>query len=285
MKIRDRAVGFPLAALTLAVLACPWAAIADGEPAAGDAGSQPVPEHPALNDRFVFMLGGYSAATSTGARLDANTGVGVVVDFEDALDMADSKLILESEFRWRINERWRLDANYFSLNRTSERVLEEEIEWGDEIFPIGADVDSRFKISDLRAAVGYSFFRRRDKELGIGVGIHATKLQASIESSGGEAEATDVSAPLPVVNFYATMALTDTWAMNTRLDWLSLNYGDYSGDIRFVALDFLYQPFRHVGFGFGYHGLLYDLEMDNTDWRGRVRLQVNGPSAFVTASF
>jgi hypothetical protein len=283
MTIRDRAIGFLLT--VLAALAYPLTASSNEELATGDDGSQPVPAHPALNDRFMFMLGGYYPSTSTAARLDANTGVGVVVDFEDALDLEDSKLVLESEFLWRINERWRLDTNYFSLNRSSSRVLQEEINWGDVTFPIGADVDSQFKISDLRAAVGYSFFRRRDKELGIGIGIHATKFEASIESTSGAAEATDVSAPLPVVNFYATMALTDTWAMNTRLDWLSLSYEDYSGDIRFVALDFLYQPFERVGFGFGYHGLLYDLEMDSTDWRGRVRLQVNGPSAFVTASF
>jgi hypothetical protein len=266
-------------------LATPCVSTAAETPPASDVGVQPVPEHPALTDRFAFTLGGYYPGTSTAARLDPNTGVGVVVDFEDALGIDDKKLVIEGSFRWRINEHWRLDTNYFSLNRTSSRVLEEQIEWGDEVFPIGADVDTRFKISDLRAAVGYSFFSRRDKELGIGLGIHASKFLASLEGSGGLAEATDVTAPLPVVNFYASTALTDTWAMTTRLDWLSLSYGDYSGDIRFVALDFLYQPFQTIGFGFGFHSLLYDLEMDSTDWRGRARLQIQGPSAFMTASF
>jgi hypothetical protein len=178
-----------------------------------------------------------------------------------------------------------MDVDYFRNNRRATRVLEGEIEWGDQTFPVGTEVSSRFQISDVRTSVAYSFFRRPDKELGIGLGLHTTGILASIESSGGVAEVRDVTAPLPVINFFGAFALTDTWAMRVRLDWLSLSYEDYSGDIRFVALDALYQPFEHIGFGFGYHSLLYDLDIESTDWHGKTRLQLQGPSAFMTVSF
>ncbi len=233
----------------------------------------------------MFAFGAYYPTTNTAARLDPNTGIGVVIDFEDALGFEDSEFVFQGAFRWRFAEHWRMEVDYFSLNRTATRVLDHQIEWGDQTFPIGATVDSRFRVSDLRASVGYSFFHRSDKELGVGFGLHTSKFFALLESSGGQAEAADVTAPLPVVNFYGAMALTDTWAMNMRLDWLSLTYGDYSGDIRFTALDFLYQPFRHVGFGFGFHNLLYDVEMDSMDWHGKARVSLQGPSAFVTVSF
>lgn len=277
----------PISFITLFLLYCTplCVAAASDEAPAGEAGGLIIPEHPALSDRFTFMLGGYYPDTVTEARLDPNSGAGAIIDFEEAFGLDSQKLVLEGAFRWRFAERWRLEANYFSLNRTATRVLEREIDWGDETFLIGESVDTRFKISDLRTAVGYSFFRRQDKELGIGLGLHASKFLASLEGSGGAAEATDVTAPLPVINFYATTAFTDAWAMSTRLDWLSMSYEDFSGDVRYVALDFLYQPFESVGFGFGYHGLLYNLEMDSNDWHGSVKQQLHGLAAFMSVSF
>lgn len=289
MQTRNRTIRLALLVSVFLGLSCPLVATAAETPpttgTASAAGDYPVPNNPALRDRFAFDFGGYYATTGTGARLDSNTGIGVVVDFEDALGLDDSKFIFQGAFRWRFAQHWRMDVDYFSLNRRATRVLQGEIDWGDQTYPIGAEVDTRFQVSDLRTSVGYSFFRRRDKELGVGLGLHTTGFLVSLESAGGQAEARDVTAPLPVVNFYGMVALTDRWAMNVKLDWLSLDYGDYSGDLRFVALDVLYQPFRHIGFGFGYHQQLYDLEVDRTDWNGKVRVQFQGPSAFMTVSF
>lgn len=290
MQTRNRTIRLALVVSVFLGLTCPFIATAAETPPAtstpGAAGEDPVPNHPALRDRFAFDFGGYYASTTTGARLDANTGLGVVVDFEDALGLDDSKLIFQGGFRWRFAQHWRMDVDYFSLNRRSTRVLEGQIEWGDQVYPVGAEVDTRFRINDLRTTVGYTFFRRQDKELGVGFGLHTSGFLVSLQQSGGgQAEAGDVTAPLPTANFYALVALTDRWAMSMKLDWLSLDYGDYSGDLRYIALDALYQPFRHIGFGFGFHQLLYDLGMDSTDWSGRVRLQLQGPSAFMTVSF
>jgi hypothetical protein len=260
-------------------------AAAESPPVTSATSDYPVPNHPALRDRFAFDFGGYFARTSTAARLDANTGVGVVVDFEDALGLDDQKFVFQGAFRWRFAKHWRLDVDQFRLNRRGTKVLQDSIDWGDQTFPVGAEVNTHFRISDLRTAVGYSFFRRPDKELGIGLGLHTTAILASLDSSGGQAEAADVTAPLPVINFYSMVALTDRWAMSMKVDWLSLSYGDYSGDVRLIALDVLYQPFRHIGFGFGFHNQLYDLEVESTDWRGTVRMQFQGPSAFMTVSF
>lgn len=260
---------------------CPLAAVAADSPAPTEA----VPQHRLFQDSFRFAVGGYYASTSTMARLDAGGGAGVDVNFEDALGLDDRKLVGEGSMQWRFAQRWRLDVGYFGITRRATRTLSQTIEWGDQTFDIGDEVDSKFRISDLRTSVGYSFFRRSDKELGVGLGLHSTALRASIDSTTGGAEAADVLAPLPVLSLYGNFALTDTWAMTTRLDWLSLTYDDYDGEIRSVALDFLYQPFRHVGFGFGWHSLLINLGVDKTDWRGQMRLAYQGPAAYLSFSF
>jgi hypothetical protein len=137
----------------------------------------------------------------------------------------------------------------------------------------------------IRISTGYSFFKRRDKELGVGIGLHVAGIKTSIQSAGIGAESTDVLAPLPVLNLYGAFALTNEWAVRMRMDWLSLSYDEYSGDIRGTAIDVLYRSFRHVGFGVGLRTLIVDVEIDSSDWRGKARTAFSGPTAFMSVSF
>jgi len=273
--------------LWLWLSACPLAATAADNPPAQPAApaGETIPQNPVLQDDFRFNVGGFYASTNTVARLDAGGGTGVDVNFEDALGMEDRKLVGEAAMYWRFTKHWRLDVNYFAITRRSTRTISQDVQWGDQTFTAGTEVFSSFRLSDMRASVGYSFFRRTDKEVGVGLGLHATGLRAMVDASGIGGSAGDVTAPLPVVSFYANFALTNTWALTTRVDWLSLEYSDYKGQVRSVALDVIYQPFRNVGFGFGYHSLITNLTVDKTDWRGKVALAYQGPAAYVSFSF
>jgi hypothetical protein len=268
--------------LTAVVLAGTVVATAHAQTVSTEA----IPHHPALNDRFSFELGGYFSRASTQASLGPSSGgVGVLVDYENTLGLEDRNVSAIGGFLWRMTDRWRLEVDYFSLNRDATRTLGTQVAWGDQVFPAGATVDTKYNFSDIRAGVGYSFFKRRDKELGVGVGLHVTGIDSSIRSAALGGESRDVLAPLPVFNLYGTFALTNEWAVRMRADWLSLNYGAYSGDLRSTAIDVLYRPFRHVGFGVGLRAFVLDVEIDQADWRGKARTSYTGPTAFVTVSF
>jgi hypothetical protein len=270
------------AALILGMATAFSAAAAPDETAATEA----IPNNPTLNDRFYFELGGYYSRSSTAASLSgAGGGVGVVVDFEDTLGLEERNLTPIAGFLWRMSDRWRLSVDYFRLDREANKTLATEVTWGDTTYPIGTNVNSMYNFYDARVSAGYSFFKRRDKELGVGLGLHITGIKASIQAAGVGNEASDVLAPLPVLNLYGTFALTDEWSIRMRMDWLSLTYGDYSGDIRNTAIDVLYQPFRHVGFGMGMRSLVVDVTIDSPDWMGQARTVYSGPAAFMTVSF
>jgi hypothetical protein len=248
--------------------------------------TEAIPNHPALTDRFSFELGGFYSRSSTQASLGPSTGgVGVVVDFENTLGLEERNLSAIGGFLWRITDRWRLEVDYFSLNRDATRMLATDVTWGNQTFTAGSTVNSKYDFSDIRVSGGYSFFKRRDKELAIGAGLHVAGIKTSLQSSGAGAEARDVTAPLPVLNFYGAFALTNEWAVRMRMDWLSLNYDIYSGDLRSTAIDVLYRPFRSVGFGLGARTFVLDVEIDDPKWRGRARTSYTGPTAFVTVSF
>jgi hypothetical protein len=245
-----------------------------------------VPLHPALQDRWTFGAGLFFPSTATQAQLISNnTGVGTSVDFEDTFDMERSKTVPTFYARWRINQRWRIDADYFQLNRDSERVIDREIRWGDQTFAVNTSVSSKFDFSDLRVSVGYSFFRTPDKELGVGLGLHMAWYDVSLSSPATSGEGQDVLAPLPVLSLYGNFALTDRWAVGTRLDRFSLDYDKFSGGLTNLAIDVQYQPFRHVGFALGYRGLFIKAEVEGDRVTGKFRQSFSGPMLSMNVSF
>jgi len=245
-----------------------------------------LPNHPALNAPFSITLGALYLESKTAAVLTtASGGLGVGVDFEDVLGLEDRSLTGLFGFMWRFSERWRVEAEYFNLDRNANRTLQTEIKWGGEVYPIGTVVNSTFNFYDARLGVGYSFFKRRDKELGAGLGVHAASVRASVGANGIGEESGKVLAPLPTLNLYGNFALTDEWALRFRVDWLSLKYDERGGSLTNTGLDVLYQPFRHVGFGLGLRNYSLKVDLANSDWHGRINMTFVGPTAFVTATF
>ena len=246
-----------------------------------------VPVHPALNAPFYFTLGAFYPSTTTQAQLTGKaTGAGTVLDLEQSFDIERHKMVPSFSARWRVNYRWRVEADYFEMNRDSTRTIDRQIEWGDQVFPVNTQVSTTFNFSDLRVSTGYSLFRTADKELGIGLGLHFASYEASLASStGGGGQGEDVTAPLPVLSLYGQFALTDRWAVGTRLDRFSLKYDRYDGGLTALNLDVLYQPFRHVGFGAGYRGLFVKLEVEGDRALAKFRQSFEGPTVYMNVSF
>jgi hypothetical protein len=242
--------------------------------------------NPALNDRFFFYGGAYIPKSATSAQLNSTKlGLGTNIDLEQTLGIQTQKGVPDAGARWRISERWRVEAEYFQLNRDGDRTIDRDIQWGDQVFPVNSHVVSQFDVSDTRISAGYSFFKRPDKELGAGFGLHVLKYSMSLSSTNIGAESNGVTAPLPVLSLYGQFALTDHWAIGSRIDWLSLSYNQYSGSITSLSADLMYQPFRHFGFGLAYRSLFIHFESTNSNFTGKVDQSFQGPLLYVNASF
>lgn len=244
-----------------------------------------IPTHPALNDKFYLGAGAFFPRTTTSAQLTTRTGVGVSVDFEETLGLKAAETVPVGFARWRFGERWRVEAEYFQLNRSGEKGIDRDIQWGDKVYPINASVQSKFDFSDLRVSVGYSFFKTRDKELGVGLGLHVAAYDVGLSANTVGNEQQDVTAPLPVLSFYGQFALTDQWAVSGRLDRLSLSYQNYDGSLTAMGLDLMYQPFRHVGFGLGYRSLYINLDAEASGRTLQLKQSFQGPLVFMNLSF
>jgi hypothetical protein len=244
-----------------------------------------IPNHPSLTDTWYFGLGTTFLNSNTQAELSGSSGAGGVIDFEDAFGLAENKWAPEALARWRFSERWRLEFEYFSLNRSNSRTTQNDITWGDTTIPAGTNVKGSFDTTVLRVSCGYSFFKTQDKELGVALGFHVTKFEAGLDAPGFSTKDGKVLAPLPVVSMYGQFALTDEWAVQGRLDALRIQYDPFYGNVLSIGVDALYQPWRHLGFGIGWRTLQISGGVSASDWEGDITTEYTGPILFASSSF
>jgi hypothetical protein len=244
-----------------------------------------VPLHPALTDKFFFGIGAYLVSSTTEARLDSPSGIGTSVGFEELLGLDNTSVVPQGLARWRMSDRWRLELEYFQVNRSNSRALTQDVTWGDETFLTGTTVTADFDVSVARLSAGYSFFKTPDKEIGVALGFHVTTFKAELSSSGGNEDAGKVLAPLPVLSMYGQVALTEIWALSGRLDAFKLSYDPYQGHIYSLGVDAICQPWRHVGFGLGFRTLEMEASAEGSDWTGAIRTNYTGPIVFLSVTF
>lgn len=245
-----------------------------------------IPQHPVLSDRWYLSAGVLWGESNVTANLNTGRlGVGALIDFEDDVGLDEDNFVGTLMFRTRFLTRWQLEVEYFKLDRANEKHVSRTIDWGDVHVPIDALARGSFDVEDARVSVGYSFFKSKDKEVGIGIGAHVTRLEASLATERLGSERAAQTAPLPFVTVYARMALTDRWLLSMRVDRLSLDTGDIDGSVFSSGAEFIYQPWRHFNVGIGYRDINFQVSSTGADWRGKAQVQQNGPMLFVSSTF
>src|SRR5262249_45164136 len=155
-------------------------------------------------DRFFVGAGAVWVQSNVTANLNTGRiGLGTFVDFEDDVGLSKSNVLGLVAFRAHLSERWLLEAEYFRLNRDGEKEISRTIDWGNLNIPLSAVVRGSSSMDDTRVSVAYSFFRTEDKEIGIGIGAHVMRLDATLATRNLGSERASQSAPLPVLTMYA----------------------------------------------------------------------------------
>src|SRR6185503_8157949 len=94
--------------------------------------------HPGLTDRFTIQIGAYAPQADTTAFLNSSTlARGTSISFEDDLNLTDRKTVPAILGSWRFGEKWRVEAEYFTLHRSGARALARTINWGDNTYTVG----------------------------------------------------------------------------------------------------------------------------------------------------
>ena len=263
-------------------------AVSAAVPVAAQGVSQP------LFDRFNFKLEGSFVDLSTTIRLDSeDLGVGTELRFEDVLGLSSGEVVPSVSFEWQVGRKHRLGVRWQDVDRSSTAQALTEIQWGDEVIPIEANIGLAFDITTL--AVDYTYYPWVKERWagGFGIGFRVLDITTVLKVEEIELdEQVNAAAPIPYLYFEYRRMLGEHWRMKAGLGWLDVTIGDISGSQYIGRLAFEYITDRRWGFG-----AAINLSTVNVDWdilaggedqpdlSGKVELDINDISLYVRIRF
>lgn len=264
-------VAFPVFSLLPIVSSCAGASVQPpsaetAAPEGSDAASWP---------RLGLRVGGaFLGDFDTELRLDSRRfGRGTTLDFEDDLGFESTADVARADLWWRIDEnrRHRIELSWFDISRRGQKVIDREIQWGDEVIPVSAGVDSRFRTKIWKLTYCYNFLVRDTWELGASVGVHGLGIETSLQARnldlGDEFEA---ELPMPLLGLHGewlvlprVRVLGSAEALYVEINDLGglVDASDLEGYVLDLRLGVEWEPVRHVGLGLGYNFFELDVSL------------------------
>ena len=207
-------------------------------------------------ETFSVSFGGFITNLSNDVVVGSEQlGLGVLVNMEDAFGFESNILVFRSDIDYNFGKRGRSNVNlgYFGFLRNAAKVLESEITIGDNVFPIGTNVQSKYNLQIIKAAYKYNYFLDKRVKLGASVGFFVMPITFSTNALTSETTTTDFVAPLPVIGLDATFAVTPKIYIKQSIEVLYLKIGGLEGNINDINIRAEYNPWKHFGFGLGYN--------------------------------
>ncbi len=218
-----------------------------------------------LPERFMIRAGGFAVRdVETRLRLDSTQApVGSFVDFDRTLGGDTSATVGRVDSYYRFATHHRLDVGWYQLDLKGRRTINEQIDFGDQTFPISADIRSELRLSVLKAAYTYSFYRNEDVELGVSAGLHAIGIDASLSevTTGSRSESKSVTAPLPILGVMLNYRLGEKWTSMVKMENFFVNINDqFQGSLTDILLGVEYRLFKPFALGLAYNRFALNAE-------------------------
>jgi hypothetical protein len=269
------------ASVLIALIAAPLPVVADDAP-------------DLLTDSFSIGLGTFIVESEPTIRIDGDAGPGTPVDFSRDFGEGGDSTRFRLDATWRFGDRHKVRAMWFNNGTSASRVLEEDIIWGDDVYPVSARADLRFDFDIYQLAYEYAFLQRDNYEVTGGIGLHYTKFETSLSAkastSGGTLDeditsASDLDAPLPVIGLRGLWRLPHDFWVDAQVQLFALEYENIDGNLQDYRLSVIWQPKTWLGLGVGYNQLSIDVDVDKKRFDGEFDWDYKGPMIFYNASF
>jgi hypothetical protein len=235
-------------------------------------------------ERFSLSLGGFITTLDSTVVLGAKElGTGVVINVEDALNLDSSLTVFRGDAFVRLgsSQRHRLDFSYYDLRRSATRTLEKDLEIGGNTYPIGTTVDSSLNFQIIKGGYSYSLLQDKRVDIALGLGMFVIPIDFEVSAAGRRSTSESITAPLPFVHFRADIALTPKFFLRQTYELFYMEVNSFQGSLFNGLIALEYNPWKYIGFGFGYNIFRVALKADggdypNIDFTGKIQLNYGG---------
>lgn len=245
-------------------------------------------------DRFYGRIGAIAASADTNVRIDLpRLGVsGTLIDFESDFGLGRNQWVAAGELGYRFNPRWRVEFEFWTLDREAARSIARTIQMEDVTFEAGARATARFVSSLYNVDVHWTPIYGSSYDVGFSLGAHITDFVVGVE---GEATVNETVAfrsvrktqlaPLPTIGTNARLRLADRLVLIGAAEVFALEIDGYKGRLVDAELGLVWTATPQFGLGVSARTLDYRLRMRRDNWTGRISYALTGPSLFATLAF
>jgi len=246
-------------------------------------------------ETITFGLGAFLPAFDTTLRVDnQSVGAGDSIDLENDLGLKEDETVFWVGGTWRFADRHRLGVSYFSFNRDASATALRELEIGDEIYPIGATLETEFGLTVAPVFYAYSFIKNERHELAGSFGFHWFALDFAVQgdaSLNGEDANANASAsadvPLPLFGVRYDYYINQRWTTSVHGEVFALDITDeafkFSGNLYNIRLSTDYWLTNNFGVGAALSWFDIDAKIDDSEWKGGIEYRYFGPQIYIRA--
>ena len=239
-------------------------------------------------ERVSLSVGAFVTDRDTNARLDSETlGLGTVINFEDDLGLSSSGTVARADALYRFSRRHRLDIAYFDLSRSATALIDEELQFGDEVFAIDTQINAEFGLQIFKLAYNWAFIARDKGSLALSAGLFTAITDARLREdlTGLDAESRDIAVPLPVVGLRGEYEFASRWSLRGSVEYFGLEIADIRGRLLDFQVGVDYHFTDRFAVGVAYNDVALDVTSENADLLGKLDWTYGGALLYFRADF
>jgi hypothetical protein len=268
------------------------AALAAGESLAAEGGDIVQPG----DEKITVMLGAFLPAFRSKMQVDDQATPGDKVDLGSDLGMDENTSGGWLGAEWRFAPRHRIGFTYSRFTLSGERTIDRDLHIGDEVYPVGATLDSRLRLEIVPITYSYSLLKRDDNELALTAGLHWSRLSFRVEGSASlgardfSNEATaDADVPLPLFGLRYEHRFSERWSAGASGGLFALKFAkdalNFSGSLVSARVHAEYRMSRHFALGAALDAFKINVDTSQNDWHGGFEYGYWGPQVYLTARY
>ena len=250
---------------------------------------------------LVWLDAGWSTnEISTNVALQGKNGLGVTINFEEVFDFNVNRSTARMYGTARISPKRRyIDFGYVAINRSGNKTLDRDVDFGDYQVSTGADVTAKFNTGFIYAAFRYDSLHLEPIRISGSAGLTWLQLSTGLSgtgtftdpdgvlTTGSFSRETSAGAPVPMIGLNLDWALARRLVLRGYGRFFRLNLSSFDGGLFEAGLRLNWYFAKHFGLGLGYDRT--DLRIDELKVGDgnivRANYGFSGASLFINLAF
>jgi hypothetical protein len=241
---------------------------------------------PGGQETFKLNLGGIVTTNNTSFRLDGNNGRGTDIDLEGVTGLKGDVSSFLVSGSWRIAPNHRFGADFFQIERDTNKAIDRTITIGDTVIPVNTSLQTEARTQFFIVNYQYSFVKNADMEFAGILGLYGANYKYKFTAVNPLIDIDkSTTAPLPLIGLSLDLYISPRWTASFFGEGLKLKVGDVDGSMYYVGASTDYMFTRNLGVGVGYRLADLKVDVDKGGFRGHIGWRTDSYTLYVQAKF